>query len=203
MDIADTKAAAYAERLNALETSGWKRLLDVQAPYRWNLQRLNLGRTLDVGCGIGRNLKALGPDSVGIDHNDRCVALAKERGLKAFTPNEFRAAPESFDSLLFAHVLEHLLDKDANELIGRYLRYLKPGGRVVLITPQEAGYKTDETHIRFVDFSDLRSHSTAACLLHQRSFSFPFPRPVGKIFPYNEFVVIATLGASLTSNANS
>ena len=29
--------------------AGWKRLLNVQAPYRWNVRRLDLGFTLDVG----------------------------------------------------------------------------------------------------------------------------------------------------------
>ena len=49
----------------------WKRILDVQAPYRWNLRRL-LGtrRTLDVGCGIGRNLVNLPVGSVGVSRHE-------------------------------------------------------------------------------------------------------------------------------------
>ena len=51
--------ASYADRLRRKEDARWKQVLDVQAPYRWNLRRQELGRTLDVGCGIGRNLVSL------------------------------------------------------------------------------------------------------------------------------------------------
>ncbi len=54
----DTRDAAYTTRLDELGGAAWKRYLDVQAPYRWNLSRLNLGFTLDVGCGIGRGRAA-------------------------------------------------------------------------------------------------------------------------------------------------
>jgi hypothetical protein len=42
--------AAYAGRLAHLSSVWWKRALDVQRPYRWHLEWLRLGRTLDVGC---------------------------------------------------------------------------------------------------------------------------------------------------------
>ena len=69
----------YARRLVGLEGARWKRLLNVQAPYRWNLRRHRLGRTLDIGCGIGRNLSALDPGSVGVDHNELSVRTARQR----------------------------------------------------------------------------------------------------------------------------
>ena len=49
-----TEGADYTERLQRIGGARWKRMLGSQAPYRWNIRRLNLGRTLDVGCGIGR-----------------------------------------------------------------------------------------------------------------------------------------------------
>ena len=82
-DGSDTAGRDYAERLQRLEGARWKKLLDVQRPYRWNLQRLELGRVLDIGCGIGRNLLNLGDDSVGVDHNVDSVAAARARGLTA------------------------------------------------------------------------------------------------------------------------
>ena len=45
----DTQSEAYAARLDSLESARWKRWLNVQAPYRWNLRRLRLGFVLDVG----------------------------------------------------------------------------------------------------------------------------------------------------------
>src|SRR5436853_7487948 len=84
----------YAERLVRLQTARWKQWLDVQAPFRWNLRRLDPGFTLEIGCGIGRNLLHLPGQSVGVDTNAHCVRAARARGLNAFTPDEFRRSAE-------------------------------------------------------------------------------------------------------------
>src|SRR3954452_11662883 len=92
---ADTRGEAYTDRLNRLESVWWKRLLDVQRPYRWHLRRLRLGFALDVGCGLGRNLINLGGRAagVGVDHNADSIAVARARGLDAYLPGELRASP--------------------------------------------------------------------------------------------------------------
>jgi 2-polyprenyl-3-methyl-5-hydroxy-6-metoxy-1,4-benzoquinol methylase len=191
---AATARADYADRLVRLRSVWWKRVIDVQAPYRWNVRRLRLGHTLDVGCGIGRNLHHLGPAAVGVDHNADSVAIARSRGLTAYTSEEFPASadcvPASFDTILLAHVVEHMDRDTAVGLLTGYRPFLKPGGRVVVITPQEAGYRTDDTHVRFVDFGGLADLASAIGFTITRTYSFPFPRMVGKVFPYNEFVAI-------------
>lgn len=191
-----TASSAYTERLARLEQSGIKRLLPTQAPYRWNLRRLRLGRVLDVGCGLGRNLLNCGPDSVGVDHNPHSVQTCRERGLTACTPDELAAAPDcgpgSFDSMLLAHVLEHVDEDLGASLLEQYLPLVRPGGSVVLITPQEVGYRTDATHVRWVGFEELRGHAARAGIAVRRTYSFPFPRAAGKVFPYNEFVLVGT-----------
>ena len=105
-DGAETAASDYAERLSRLEGARWRRLLNVQAPYRWNIRRLGLGRALDVGCGLGRNLAHLANDSVGVDHNADSIAIARSRGLTAFTSAEFPdsgyAVPGACEILKFA-----------------------------------------------------------------------------------------------------
>jgi len=198
--MSGTESSDYTQRLARLESSGIKRLLPTQAPYRWNLKRLALGRVLDVGCGIGRNLLNCGPESVGVDHNETSVATCRERGLTAYTPDELARAedcgPGSFDSLLCAHVLEHMDEELGNSILAQYLPLVKPGGSVVLICPQEAGYKTDATHVRFVDFDGLRAHAEKAGLTVERTYSFPFARSVGKAFPYNEFILVARTPAA-------
>jgi 2-polyprenyl-3-methyl-5-hydroxy-6-metoxy-1,4-benzoquinol methylase len=187
--------ANYAERLRAKEAEWWKRLVDVQLPYRLHLKRLELGFVLDVGCGLGRNLTNLGGSGVGVDPNVDAVAICRARGLVAFTPDELAASgyakPERFDTLLISHVLEHLPDDEAFALIARHLIYVRRGGRVVLITPQEAGYRSDPTHVEFVDLARLEALARAAGLARVSGYSFPFPRPVGRWFKYNEFVLIA------------
>jgi 2-polyprenyl-3-methyl-5-hydroxy-6-metoxy-1,4-benzoquinol methylase len=136
----------------------------------------------------------LGGAGVGIDHNEASVQLACERGCTAYTPEAFLASeyarPGCFDSLLSAHVVEHMSIDEAIGLVGEYLGYVRPGGQVVLIAPQEAGYRTDATHVEFMDFAKLRAILEANALEHVKSYSFPFPRVVGRVFPHNEFVVV-------------
>lgn len=195
-DGSSTAGADYAERLRRHSGARWKQVLDVQRPYRWNLRRLDLGRTLDVGCGIGRNLHNLGPGSVGVDHNAASIRSAREAGLTAYTTDEFWstsvAAPGAFDSMLLAHVLEHVSYEVADSILRQYLPCVRPGGKVVLITPQEAGYKSDSTHVRFVDLDGMRRHADALDLTVDRAYSFPLPRMFGRVFTYNEFVLAGT-----------
>ncbi len=190
----DTKGDDYTTRLETLGNAGWKRVLDVQAPYRWNIRRLGLGFTLDIGCGIGRNLLHLDLQGVGVDHNANSVAAAQRSGCTAYTSEDFArseyARPSCFDSLLLAHVVEHMSLEQACDLVSQHLGFVRTGGKVVLIAPQEAGYRSDETHLEFMDFEKLESIFARVGVTHEHSYSFPFPRAVGRIFPHNEFVVV-------------
>lgn len=186
----------YAQRLVRLQNAPWKRLLRVQAVFRWNLRRLKPGFTLEIGCGIGRNLEHLRGQSVGVDTNEFCVRAARARGLIAFTPDDFRSSaefgrPSRFDTLLLAHVAEHMTEEQAVTLVEEYLPFLRPGGRLVLIAPQEAGFRSDSTHVELMDFTRLRRIATRLRLTPERSYSFPFPRWAGQWFTYNEFVVVS------------
>lgn len=190
-----TDGEDYTRRLVDRGGAPWKRFLNVQAPYQWNLRRWDLGRTLDVGCGIGRNLPTLAPGSVGVDHNVTAVALARANGLQAMTVEEFftsgEAAPASFDGILLSHVIEHMPAKAGIEMIQMYLPCLKPGGKVLLICPQERGYASDPTHVRWTTGEDLERLAQEVCLRPERWTSFPLPRAFGRVFTYNEFNVLA------------
>lgn len=187
----------YARRLGALEGAWWKRVLDVQRPYRWHLRRLRLGFILDIGCGLGRNLINAGGAGagVGIDHNPDSVAIARARGLTAFTPEDFvgseYATAGRFDGLVLSHVAEHMRFAEASELLRRYLPFVRANGRALLVTPQEAGFASDATHVEFMDLAALRRLASSAGLEPVKAYSFPFPRPLGRVFKYNEFVLIA------------
>src|SRR5689334_5543404 len=127
----DTASEAYAERLQRREGARWKQFLDVQRPYRWNMRRLDLGRTLDVGCGIGRNLPTLPAGSLGVDHNPSSIAVARSRGLNAITTQELAArypeppAVPEYDSLLLSHVLEHMTRDEGIGLLEHYLPFVR------------------------------------------------------------------------------
>jgi 2-polyprenyl-3-methyl-5-hydroxy-6-metoxy-1,4-benzoquinol methylase len=186
-----TDSDAYARWLSASQSVWWKRVVDVQAPYRWNLRRHRLGSVLEIGCGVGRNLAHLQGRGVGIDHNAAAVEIARARGLRAYLPEEFaRESQPRFDSLLCSHVLEHMSEPEASALLAEYLVRLKPGGTVLLITPQERGFASDPSHVAFMDFAALRRILANVGLHFEREYSFPFPRQAGHVFRYNEFVCV-------------
>ena len=191
----DTSNEKYSNRLFIKQNIWWKRLLNVQAPYRWNIKRLGLGFTLDIGCGIGRNLLHLDGNAVGVDHNPYSVEICRNKGLRAYTAETFLKSEYAkkgvFDSLLLSHLIEHIVKDENIKLIKSYLLYLKQGGRIVFITPQPAGYRSDPTHVWFADFKEIEDLCGKLGLIIEKEYSFPFPKFFGSFFKYNEHVVVA------------
>ncbi|HKU81227.1 MAG TPA: hypothetical protein VJP76_03580, partial [Candidatus Tumulicola sp.] len=114
---------------------------------------------------------------------------ARRAGFTAYVPGELPQL--EFDSLLFSHVLEHMEESAAEALLQAYLPYLKVAGTVVFMTPQEAGFASDPTHVHFTDFDGLSRIARGQRLVPVSMYSFPFPRFAGRFFRYNEFVLIA------------
>lgn len=93
---------------------------------------------LDVGCGDGSmmaQMRDLGWTVEGIDVDPASVAAAKQRGLRVrqgrLETERFPA--QSFDVVTHSHVLEHV--HDPITLLRECHRVLKPGGRLVMFTP--------------------------------------------------------------------
>jgi hypothetical protein len=87
-------------------------------------------------------------------------------------------------------VLEHLTDAEMDALVRDHLRYLRPGGKVLVVTPQERGQRSDASHVQLVDEAAVR-RLAARVGLHVASVeSFPFPRIAGRLFTYNETVAV-------------
>jgi 2-polyprenyl-3-methyl-5-hydroxy-6-metoxy-1,4-benzoquinol methylase len=187
----------YTRRLQRLSGRRWKRL--VPNPYACNVRRLATGRVLDIGCGIGRCLDFVRPRGVGVDPNETAIAVCRNNGHQAFTPEEFADAYEAstsqaqFDTLLCSHVLEHLDESVGVALLQTYLPHIRVGGRIILITPQERGQRSDSTHVRFMDAASLTELADKVGLHILRISSFPLPRFFGRWFIYNETVTIASV----------
>jgi 2-polyprenyl-3-methyl-5-hydroxy-6-metoxy-1,4-benzoquinol methylase len=198
--VKDTRSKEYTKRLRRVQGAAWKR--HAPNPYRTWLRRQGLGFTLDVGCGLGRSLLYLDGNGVGIDHNEDFVDICRQRGLTAFTPTDFQgsdfARPARFDSLICMHVLEHLPPGQAQPLLEAYLPYVRPRGKVVVVTPQELGYRSDRTHTQFVDGIELEHLARGLGLEFSGWASFPLPTWAGRAFIYNEFHLVARVPAAGT-----
>lgn len=189
---ADTSGEWYAERLVELRSQSWRRF--VPDPYRWNIRRSRLGRVLDIGCGVGRCLEFNGGVGVGVDHNPTSVSVCRRRGLEAYTPEEFAAIDRGpFDSMLLSHVLEHTSPEEGRSLLTTYLPHVRPGGTVMLITPQAAGQRSDPSHVRSLGRVALRAELEALGLVDLHTRSFPFPALAGRWFRHNENQAIGRL----------
>lgn len=186
-------STGYTEWLLRHQTPRWKRIIDVQRPYRNHLRSLDPGFLLEIGCGIGRNLGHVGGRGVGVDRDAESVRYVRDvLGFEAYTPDEFEASVHangtSFDTLLVAHVLEHMSHAEALALLRTYLPRIRPGGRVIVITPQEWGQARDPTHVRFVDHRENQALARDLGLTLEKQYSFPLPRVFGRLFAYNEFI---------------
>ena len=191
-DRASTASETYTHRLQKLSSKRIKRILKVQEPYRRRYQKIIIGSTLDLGCGLGRVLQWLSADSVGIDHNPMSIEHCRKMGLRAFTNVEFEISDhlEKFDNLLLAHLLEHLSEEDQIQILQTYLPCLKVGGKLIVVTPQQRGYKSDSTHITYTDNKKIAQIFKKLEIEINSSKSFPFPRVVGRVFTYNEYQVV-------------
>ena len=134
---------------NAGTTNSWDRLLAV-LPYFNPIRRANLdlsvfyleckpfGKLLELGCGSGsmlKSMKELGWQVEGLDFDLEAVQRAREKGLTVHhgTLAEQNFSADSFDAICASHLIEHVAAP--LELLKECQRILKPGGFLVLLTP--------------------------------------------------------------------
>lgn len=109
------------------------------------LTRRLMGRTLDIGCGIGDMLLHRS-NTVGVDINPHTVAFCNARGASAvlMQPDELPFDDAEFDSALMDNVLEHI--PQPQRLLSEVRRVLRPGGRVLVGVPGTRGWASDPDH---------------------------------------------------------
>lgn len=96
------------------------------------------GKVFEVGSGAGRQLEQMvrdGWDASGADFDPAAVAVARSRGLDVLLGDirDLDLPVGSFDAVVMAQVIEHVYDPVG--LLVRCAELLKPGGRLISITP--------------------------------------------------------------------
>jgi len=134
-------------------------------------------RLLDVGCGAGDNAALIRRkipqcEVIGITISEAESGLAKRHMSQCWVADIENEIPESlardsFDALMFSHVLEHLRDPAA--VLSRFLGLLSSGGQLVIAVPNVLSWRTrlqfllgrfeyqsggvlDDTHLRFFTY---------------------------------------------------
>jgi len=112
-----------------------KNRMDIFTPYLFGKTKI-----LELGCGEGLLSQIVqqktGADVFGVDISTSGIDLAKKRGIKASVTdlNDKLPFPKNYFDLIFSdQVLEHVYNTDF--LLSETYRILKPGGIMIIITP--------------------------------------------------------------------
>jgi 2-polyprenyl-3-methyl-5-hydroxy-6-metoxy-1,4-benzoquinol methylase len=116
---------------------------------------------LDIGCGRGIFLQLLsdaGIQACGIDHSEEALAACRQKGFSVHCEDArsyLSKQPERFGGIFCSHVIEHMAYEDALVFIDLCYRALRPGGLLLLVTPNPEDicimsdiFWLDPTHVR-------------------------------------------------------
>src|SRR5512133_3609960 len=136
---------------------------------------------LEVGCGSGELLKALRSRvglAAGVDLSTSGLVVAKGRGHVACALAErLPFQNRSFDVVLAQHLIEHL--PDPATWLAEWRRVLRPGGRVVVVTPNadfpDPSLFEDPTHVHLSTPATLKAELEGAGYQVEQLFTlFPY-----------------------------
>jgi len=120
-----------------------KERLRAYQPFLENLRTIDPnGQALDLGCGRGEWLEILGELNIaasGIDLDEGMLSDCRKLGLNVEQGNALTKLSQQADNSLVLisgfHLAEHLSNADLQTLIQESHRALKPGGLLILETP--------------------------------------------------------------------
>jgi SAM-dependent methyltransferase len=105
------------------------------------LSRCSGGRLLDVGCGSGvflKRMQELGWRVEGVESDPQAARRVACEGIPVHVGDlaALKLKSDGFDAVTMSHLIEHVADPLA--LLRECHRILKPGGRMVVVTPNSA-----------------------------------------------------------------
>jgi SAM-dependent methyltransferase len=151
---------------------------------------------LDVGAGYGFLLeaaRALGYSPIGVEPSRAAAEFARRTyglDVRCEAVEETRFAPASFDVVTMTDVVEHLADPAAE--LGRIHQWLRPGGRLLVLTPDIGSpiaralgrlwWGLHDDHYFYL------SRASLARLLSERGFRVERIRSCGRSFPLSHWI---------------
>lgn len=142
----------------------------------WLYPKLNsklIGKTLDVGCGIGDFL-GFRLSCVGVDIDPKAVKYCKSKGfsIKLMSFNQIPYGDAHFNSIVLDNVLEHITDP--KPLLLEISRVLDCKGILLVGVPGEKGFGADLDHKVFYNEDFLKSTLASAGFDCIEIFDMPF-----------------------------
>ncbi len=108
------------------------------AGYELISNQIGIGVGLDIGCGIGSESKLLAREErtvIGLDYDIATARLARTEidGVVCGDARELPFRTNSLDWVSSSHIIEHFTDPERH--VAEIARVLRPGGRLVVLTP--------------------------------------------------------------------
>jgi ubiquinone/menaquinone biosynthesis C-methylase UbiE len=126
-------------------------------------------RVLEIGCGTGNLLTALGRrlpgvEALGIDPDPGALRIARRKAARAKLPVRYERAfagelpiPDgSFDCVLSSFMLHHLDDDERGRALREVRRVLRPGGRLHVVDADPSVPRGHRNHPRLAHSSPDR-----------------------------------------------
>jgi len=149
-------------------------------------------KVIDIGCGTGMNsqvIRSYGHSVIGIDISESAINKYVAKGFEGYTMDIEKSisfSPNSFDLAFCSEVIEHC----TNPLfvLKDIFRILKPGGKLVLSTPNSAFWAYRLFSLLGYTVSELQ---------HPKHFSFFSKRSLNCIINESGFKITAAMGRNM------